>query len=70
MHPLWTVSQWQFAILKQFGAIASDSPAFARLVDFLMTKGGLSKVKCCIANKTRLHGSSERDVGIQDIIDQ
>ena len=66
LHPLWSVSQWQSSIVKQFGATASESPAFTRLVDFLMTKGGLVKVKCCRANKTRLHGSSDRDVGIQD----
>ena len=66
--PLQTVSLWRATIIKQFGAAASSSKAFERLIQSLSTKSGLRQVKACMASGTPLHGKSSNDIGVKDAL--
>ena len=65
-HPLLVLHGWKTTMIRSFGALASDLPAFSRLIQSLCSKGGLAQVSVCMASKTKLHGNSDSDIGIKD----
>ena len=50
---------------RQYGAVASGSQGFSRLVQHF--KAGLLKVRNCLADGTPLAGSSDNHIGIQEL---
>jgi len=59
------VDLWQRVMLKRFGHVASESPAFQRVVEMMLTKGGLEKVAAQL-KLGALHGKSDADRGIEE----
>ena len=57
------VDYWQRAQVVKYGAIASDSLAFQRVVTHLLTKGGIDKV---MRVGGVLHGTGENNKGIEE----
>ena len=57
-------SEW-LSDLGAVDAVQEYSP-FSRVVDGLMTIPGLARVRACCDQNTKLHGSSEKDIGIEE----
>jgi hypothetical protein len=64
--PLKLVETWEGLMLRKFGCVARDSPAFHRVIANLRTAGGLRQVAAVAATGTQLHGSGPNNVGIQE----
>jgi len=62
--PLKNIETWELGTLKRFGKVAADHPGFARVVQSLQTKGGLQKVRACMADSTPLQGTSDAQPGV------
>ena len=62
--PLLTVGNWKAFLVKKYGQTANTA-AFERMVNFLSTRGGLARVRHCMASGTPLHGKSANDKGIE-----
>ena len=62
--PLRVVELWEKQQIKRFGAVASNSPAFRRVVQMLQSRNGVAKVLATIPGP--LQGKSETDQGIEE----
>jgi hypothetical protein len=62
--PLRYIELWEKAMGRKYGHVASQSPAFHKVVQMLRTKSGLQKVLGTIPGP--LHGKGEQDKGIEE----
>ena len=58
------LERWERHILKQFGAIAEQSPAVHRILASLRSKSGAQQIESCASQGLPLHGHSAENPGI------
>ena len=68
-RPKRVLTLWKTVLIKKFGAVAEQSPAFNRLIATLSTRSGLAKVANCVDSGCPLEGTSETNQGISECHD-
>ena len=65
-RPAKKLEMWTASIKKKFGALAANSPFFARVSESLLSLHGLQRVLATIPENIPLHGTSGSNAGVED----